>query len=162
MPLSADAPNSFKPAAEVLVDLIRETFASGRVERPATIDLRSRTPDIRVEGGDRVTVYRGGAQQRERVGNRHYKVAVPLKVDIRSAYADRADELLDHIVESLDRETVAPKGAHPDWDEVICGEDTDVARFEGDVNGRGGLTHIVLDVQLVKHLRQRNTARILE
>lgn len=156
MARSPDA-KSYRDPGEVIVLVLREGFASGRVEAPRVIDVRARVPDLRVEAGDCVVVY-DVKSPRERVGNRHYKITSVLKVDIRSASRDRAKELLDAVVEALDVAAVNPD-RRGEYDELLVGDDETVASYDG-ASGRGGFTHIVLDVQLVKHLRQRATARI--
>lgn len=165
MPLAPDTPHATKDPATLIREILREAFTSaknaGRIERPASIDLRADVEDLRAEAGDHVTFYMPAPTARERVGTRHWKVTAPVKVDIRSVSRARAYELLDAVVEALDHHAVHPMPGGDDWHELVVGDSTEVSSYAGRPGGQGSYTHLVLDVTLVNHLRPRRTPRYL-
>lgn len=156
-----DTPYALKDPLEVVRDVIREGFRSGRVQSPgeSNIDLRAHLPDLRVENGDFVSFYEGGDMNPQAVGARHDDERVPIKIDIRSAYRDRALELKWAIREVLDVECINP-GQSTEWSELRRTAERVVSSYDGN-GGRGGYTHIVIDVELRKHLRQRPLPRVM-
>lgn len=153
-----DTPQAFKDPLEVVRDLIREGFRSVRGEKP-TIDLRANVSDLRVENGDFVTFYEGGDLPITPAGARHDDERFPIKVDIRSAYRNRALELKWAIREILDVECINP-GQSTEWSELRRTAERVVSSYDGN-GGRGGYTHIVIDVELRKHLRIRPLPRTM-
>lgn len=129
-----------------------EEWEAKRLRRP-TIELRSVAGNVRVDEDDYVLLYFPSPLERETRGNRHRREVQPIAIDIRAFKRDTALLIRDEVLRILDRLYVQPD-RYSEWDTLDVGNEA----YPSDYND---YTQIVIDAQLVKHLRGRTLPRHL-
>lgn len=135
-----------------LKESLGEEWDAKRLAKP-TIELRSLAGNVRVQEGDLVLLYFPSPLERTPRGNRHRREVQPIAIDIRTYQRGTALLVRDEIVRILDRLFVRPD-RYAEWDTLEI-------QNEAYPNDYADYTQIVLDVQLVKHLRGRPLPRAL-
>lgn len=135
-----------------LKEALSEEWGSQRLRKP-TIELRSVAGNVRVEEDDYVLLYFPSPLERETRGNRHRREAQPIAIDIRAFRRENALMIRDEVLRILDRLFVRPD-RHSEWDTLNVGNEAYPSDYQD-------YTQIVIDAQLVKHLRPRTLPRAL-